>query len=77
MGAVYVGLDGYGVREVDRDEDRTEGFEKVDEESGLDLLEVQTDGLDALRLLRLLKDPLELGEEREKLRLDEVDRNDR
>ena len=62
---------------MDRDRDRTDGLEEVDEESGLDRLELQTDGLDALRLLRLLKDPLELGEEREKLRLGDVERNDR
>ena len=69
-------IGGYGVRETDREEDRTEGLEKVGEFAGLDRLELQTDGLDALRLLRVVKDPLEAGEVREKLRVDDLDRKD-
>ena len=79
-GERYVGvvlcIDGYGVRETDREEDRTDGLVDVGEEDGLDRLELQTDGLDALRPLRVAKDPLEAGELRDKLRLDDLDRKD-
>ena len=77
MGAVRlkVGVDD-GVRDMDREEDRTDGPLKPGEVPDLDRLELQTDGLDALRLLRVVKDPLEAGEVREKLRVDDLDRKD-
>ena len=61
---------------MDRVEDRTDGPPKLGEVPDLDRLELQTDGLDALRLLRVEKDPLEAGEVREKLRVDDLDRKD-
>ena len=61
---------------MDREDDRTDGPLTPGEVPDLDRLELQTDGLDALRLLRVVKDPLEAGEVREKLRLDDLDRKD-
>ena len=64
------------MRETDRDEDLTDGRENVDEDAGLDLLELQTEGLETLRPVRLVTAPLDLDGEREKLRFEAVDRND-
>lgn len=61
---------------MDREEDRTDGLVKVDEEDGLDRRELQADGLDVLRPLRVAKDPLEAAELRDKLRLADLDRKD-
>ena len=61
---------------MDREEDRPDGLVKVGEVEGLDRLELQTVGLDALRPLRVATDPLDPGEVRETLRFREVERKD-
>ena len=61
---------------MDREVDRPDGLVKVGELAGLDRLELQTDGLDASRPLRVATDPLDPGEVREKLRFREVERKD-
>ena len=82
-GARYEGVDlGEGRdrtagRELDRDEDRTAGRETVRWEDGLDRLELETEGLDWLRGVRLVTDPLDPDEDREILRLEEEGRDDR
>ena len=82
-GARYEGVDlGEGRdrtagRELDRDDDRTVGRETFRWEVGLDRLELETEGLDWLRGVRLVTDPLDPDEDREILRLEEEGRDDR
>ena len=82
-GARYEGVDlGEGRdrtegRELDRDDDRTAGRETFRWEVGLDRLELETEGLDWLRGVRLVTDPLDPDEDREILRLEEEGRDDR
>ena len=70
------GRDRTAGRELDRDDDPIDGREIVRWEEDLDGLEVETEGLARLRLVRLVKDPLEPDEDREKLRLEGVERLD-
>jgi len=71
-----LGIDEDGGREIDREKDRPDGLVKVGEFSGLDRLELHTDGLDALRLRPVVKDLPDPGAVREKLRFRAVERND-
>ena len=71
------GRDRTAGRELDRDDDRTVGRETFRWEVGLDRLELETEGLDWLRGVRLVTDPLDPDEDREILRLEEEGRDDR
>lgn len=60
-------------RELERDEDRTDGRETARWEVDLDL---ETEGLDWLRGVRLVTDPRDPDEDREMLRLEDEGRDD-
>lgn len=70
------GRDRTAGREPDRDEDPTDGRENDRWDVGLDARDLEAEGLDRLRLVRLVKDPPDLDEGRDRLRLDGVDRVD-